>query len=221
MKTLINFLKNIITLSLISGLFFNSCKCKKDEKVVPKYRLSGRVFYSCNTPLANYPITLFQSGTSTLTGNTPSHEEMTTTDSLGYFSILFKDNGYGEVIELHCDRNKILGGIPFNKNVNDIVAFKNATACIQLSLNVLNPHTVNDTLNITDLAYFSGLKIPGPLQSGILYTAPSFPLLEPDYNGYDKYIYWSFNKYNGTYNQQILNINKYCNDTIFVTVTIN
>ena len=72
----------------------------------------------------------------------------------------------------------------------------------------MNPHTIYDTLNITDLAYFSGLKIPGPLHSGILYTAPSFPLLEPDYNGYDKYIYWAFNKYNGTRNEQVLKINK-------------
>ena len=145
---------------------------------------------------------------------------MTSTDSMGYFSTVFKNKGHGP-IELHCDKNKILGGIPFAKNVSDIVAYKNATACIQLSLNVLNPHTIYDTLNITDLAYFSGLKIPGPLHSGILYTAPSFPLLEPDYNGYDKYIYWAFNKYNGTRNEQVLKINKYCNDTIFVTVTIN
>ena len=220
MKTLIVFFKNLFTLSLLTGLFLNSCKCKKEEVVLPEYKLSGRVFISCNTPLANYPIVLHQGGTTTLTGPTDIYEVMTSTDSMGYFSVVFKNKGHGP-IELHCDRNKILGGIPFAKNVSDIVAYQNATACIQLRLNVVNPHTINDTLVIADYAIYDDLRLPGPFQSGILYTATNFQILEPEYGGAQKSVRWHFNTYHGVYEKQPFLIDRYCNDTIFVTATIN
>lgn len=52
---------------------------------------------------------------------------------------------------------------------------------IQVKLNVLNPHSSADTLNITNFASSTPLSLVGPFTSQVLYTAPYYSILEPTY----------------------------------------
>lgn len=220
MKNQVKNLKRVIQLSLAISLLFMGCKSNKEEEAVPAHQLSGRVFSNCGSPLANSAIVLYQAGTSTLSGLSDSYEESTSTDAQGYFSVSFKDQG-NKPIQLRYNNNIILDGIPFGKEVNDIVAYESAKACIQVKLNVVNPRSSSDTLKITNLGGAEDLKIPGPFSSGVLYTANQYAFSGADYAGKSTRITWHFNAYAGVYEKQDFIINKYCNDTIFVTATLN
>ena len=205
---------------LILGILVMSCKSKKEEESAPEYVLSGKVYSSCGSPLSNANLVLYQEGNSTLTGISDAYQESTTSDAQGNFSVKFKYTS-NQFIQLRYNNVTILNDIPFGKDVNDIVAFLTASACIQVKLNVLNPHSSADTLKITNFNGNEDLKIPGPLTSGLLYTAGHYPFSDASYKGKSARVAWHFNAYAGVYEKQDFVINKYCNDTIFVTATIN
>ncbi|HRH63523.1 MAG TPA: carboxypeptidase-like regulatory domain-containing protein [Bacteroidia bacterium] len=211
---------SLAALLFVSIVFLTSCKCKKDTEVIPTYTLSGRVFSECNLPLANAKISFHQDGESTLVGTSESNDQSTVTDANGYFSIAYENNG-SNPIEIWHDAKKMLSGIPIRQDINDIVGYKNARACIQVKLNVLNPHSSADTLNITNFASSTPLSLVGPFTSQVLYTAPYYSILEPTYYGAEARVLWNINSYTGVFNKTDFKINKYCNDTIFVTATIN
>lgn len=115
-------------LLFVSIVFLASCKCKKAQ-VIPTYTLSGRIFSECNTPLANAQISFHQDGESTIGGTSESNDQSTVTDANGYFSIAYENNG-SNPIEIWHDAKKMLSGIPIRQDINDIVGYKNASACI-------------------------------------------------------------------------------------------
>src|SRR5439155_13048373 len=99
------------------------------------------------------------------------------TDSTGYFKFTFEDKNGGEQSIRYvagAGYNVALNGIIHKTNADDLVIYKFPTANIQVKLNVLNPYTVNDTLVIADYRTLTNLYIPGPLTSGVLYTAINF-----------------------------------------------
>ena len=227
MKRKLSFVSNSFGLLFLLGMLINACKCNdKSDDPKPKYKIAGKIYLDCSkAPLANYPIKIYQSYEQNLGARIDEAQATGTTDSLGNFSVDFEPNKSNQTIVLQFDApnntSVILSGIPKGRNVEDIVAYKSVSSCIKVSLDVINPHSALDTLKITDLASFSGLKISGPFHSGVLYIASNYQFYEPYYTGIKKSITWYFNKYNGYHDEAYFTIDKYCSDTIFVTATIN
>lgn len=220
-------LNNALVLFLIAGLFYNGCKCNnKEDTPKPIYKISGRVYKDCSkAPLANYPIKIYQKYEIGVGYKIEEAQATGTTDSLGHFSVDFEPNTSNQDIVLKCNAlnstSTILSGIPKGKNIEDIVAYKSATACVKVSLDVINPHGAGEVFTITDLRTFSPLNINCPLTNGFSYIANNFPASERYYDFYDsQYIVWYFN--GNTQNSERLNfkIDKFCSDTIFITATV-
>ncbi len=144
----------------------------------------------------------------------------TSTDSNGYFKFTYskKNNSYYPVIQ-STGGYKIIG-VPWDTNIYDLSAYVTPTCNIQVSLNVLNAYEEEDTLIIGDYRTLDNMAVPCPLTSGILYTAENFGLLGMSYLGEPKYINWFITPYNDSSVLQNFVINKYCNDTIYVSVDI-
>ncbi len=221
MKTQVKTVKTIALLFVFTSLCMISCKSNKDEETVPTIQLSGRVFHSCNTPIKNDTIYIVRSGTSSLAGTSESTSETVVTDSLGNFCNHFPLKGGEKTISIRYGVRPILQGITTLSNTNDIVAYFETVSCIQVRLNVLHSYTSNDTLSITDLGTNGLLKIPGPFSSGVLYTAPNVRELEPMYGGTKRILTRYINSNVSQRVEQEVVLNKFCNDTIFVTANIN
>lgn len=214
----------IIIPSVILALF-SSCK-KNDDGT--SYSVSGTIYEDCNgQPAAGLSIELLQdvSG-NVLTGQTSGGTlATTTTDANGNFSFEYNDQNPQEISIISRESgnvNHIMSGIPWRTNLSGLIAYRHApTTNIQVAVNVINAHTANDTLVIADYTTMDVLKIPGPFQSGILYTAVNFPLLTMEYNGEKKYLNWYFNQNTSTHQSQEFIVNRFCSDTIKVVANIN
>lgn len=221
--------KSITILIILSSiLFLKDCKCNdKSDNPDPAYKIAGRIYKDCSkTPLSNYPIKIYQKYEVGLGYKIEEAEALGSTDSLGFFSISFTPNRSGQDIVLKCDATNnsstILEGIPRDKNVEDIVAFKSATACIKVILNVSNPHSSGETFTITDLRTFSPLNLPCPISSGLLYIVPTFPSTARYYDFYEsKYLTWNFNNNTASAPRLNFKIDRFCNDTITLIANVD
>ncbi len=166
-------------LTVIAGVIllalFTSCLKIKDNHI---YILSGHLFNDCSmTPVANKEISLYQSVSGGVISPTYGGKILAnaTTDANGYFQFKYKDDG-GSVMEIQykagAGYNSIMEEIPKQTTDENLVLYLNPTTNIQVSLNVINPHTVNDTLHITDYNNLpNDLVIPGPFFSQTLYSS--------------------------------------------------
>ncbi len=84
----------------------------------------------------------------------------------------------------------------------------------------MNAYEDGDTLVIGDFRTLDNMAVPCPLTSGILYTAEDFNLLGMFYSGETKRINWYTTPYNDNTIYQDFIVDKYCNDTMYVTVDI-
>ena len=85
-----------------------------------------------------------------------------------------------------------------------------------------NPHNLGDTLDIKRLGAFQSLKIPCPLTSGPIYTTTNYTPIDPmGFAGTEDYLSHSFIPNTGYSYATYFIIDKYCHDTVYVTVTIN
>mgnify|MGYP001364662422 CR=1 FL=1 len=161
-------------LTVIAGVIllalFTSCLKIKDDHI---YILSGHLFNDCSmTPVANKEIVLYQSVSGGVISPTYGGKILAnaTTDANGYFQFKYKDDG-GSVLKIQykagAGYNSIMEEIPKQTTDENLVLYMNPTTNIQVSLNVINPHTVNDTLVIGNFT-FNPIEIPCPLASGIL-----------------------------------------------------
>jgi hypothetical protein len=218
MKTNHSNLKYSAVLFLLSILFLDSCK--KKEEALPQINLNGTIYHSCNTPARNMKFILLREGTSSILGSTDFYQETLETDSQGHFCHIFKKEGGSGPISIKYLEKKILQAIPVDKDLCELKAYLRTTATIQVRLNVTNPYTSLDTLKITNFTTEDILSVPGPLTSGILYTG-EYTLLDNSYGGTNKTLYTYFNSNSAQRKKQEVLFNKFCNDTIFVTVPIN
>ncbi len=163
-------------LTVIAGVMllalFTSCLKIKDDHI---YILSGHLFNDCSmTPVANKEIVLYQSVSGGVISPTYGGKILAnaTTDANGYFQFKYKDDG-GSAMKIQykagAGYNSIMEEIPKQTTDESLVLYMNPTTNIQVSLNVINPHTVNDTLTVTNLNS-NDLKIVGPFTSGLLYS---------------------------------------------------
>lgn len=213
--------KQNIVLIALSVLLYIGCKDQVDET---SYTVSGHLYHDCSkNPISNTKVRLFQNADN---GGPVAGGELATTvtDSTGYFKFEFQDNkGKEMTVELATgtDYVGVMNNIPARTSIDNLIIYQSVSTNIQVRLNVVNPYTSNDTLVISGYQTMQDLHVPGPFTSGELYTATNFPLLGMSYGGQSKNLSWYFAPYSGTHFTQPFNINKYCNDTIFVTATIN
>ena len=201
--------------------------CKKLFKDNNVYTLSGHVYVDCNMqPYANKEISLYQVIERSGLGGPGSGGQLavTTTDANGYFKFDYKDDGGGEMqirYKAGAGYNSIMEEIPRKLTEQDMVLYKNPTTNIQVSLNVVNAHTANDTLILPDYSTGKNLRIPCPLNSGIVYTANNYVLPAMYYNGQYKQLTWMFTSNIPMHYTESFRTDKYCNNTIYVTCDIN
>jgi len=226
MKTLKTYFKIDVLSFLILLISFQSCKKDIDSPGDgPTYTITGRLFENCNMqPLSNQLIDLFQEYSTGVGGLNGGILAQTTTDANGNFKFDFKDmDGFTESIRIPAGQGytKLIENIPQNQSISNIEVFKTIYTNFQVSLNVINPHSNTDTLVIANFETNTEMHIPCPLTSGILYTATNYPLLVKDFGGNFMRLTWYFNQYTGTLYEKTFKIEKFCGDTVFVTVDIN
>ncbi|MBK8486625.1 MAG: hypothetical protein WAU21_11360 [Chitinophagales bacterium] len=214
--------KHCIYLILFS-LIFITCDIAKPP-IGNTQIFSGYLYEDCNMePKINHEVNLFQDYEIGLIDDTGGSLATGYTDSTGYFRLEFNHDGIG-AIHFREGTNNLMDFIPWNLEIAEVNVFRHPTYSIQLSLNVINSYIMGDTLTISDISAAGGspdgLRVPCPLTSGILYTYTNVPLIGMIYEGYNWEMIWWINEYNSVYDKQEFTINKYCNDTIFVTATI-
>lgn len=218
-----------LKLLALSSLLISFQSCKKDIDSPgdgPTYTISGRLYQDCNMqPVSNQAIDLFQEYSTGLDGHLNGGIlAQTTTDANGNFKFDFKDmDGFTESIRIPAGQGytKLMSDIPQNKSISDLQVFISLTTNIQVSIKVNNPHTINDTLVVTDFRNMTELKIQCPLNSGVLYTATNFQLINKSYGGSGNDVNWYFNPYSGNHFTKHFIVTKYCSDTSFVEIEIN
>ncbi len=211
-------MKHILFFFLI--IFFLTA-CKKEEKAT--LYMSGIIYNNCydREPLRNYSIRLYRNS---YFGNSENKVLATgSTDNNGYFKLFFPPDTQFSTLDLQSGSGyDIMINIPPTQNWENAEIFGSIYANISVSLNVINPHNLGDTLIIGSFSNSGGeLKIPCPLTSGHLYTATNWsPVVTPGYPFTVEQIAWDFIPSTGVTNSKTFNIDKYCQDTVYVTVDI-
>jgi len=206
---------NIVIIGLVV-MIFNGCE-KADNNI---YTITGHYYHDCTKdPVKNAEIRLYQEPANG--GATNVLLASTVTDSMGYYKFEFQEQNK-EYLYLRIPAGRtIMQDIPNKNSYDNLDVYYSPSTNIQVSLKVVNPYTINDTLVINDLRGVGNLSIPGPFSSGILYNVANYPLLFMSYSGELKYLNWVILPNFPSNRIQQFFINKYCNDTIFVTVDIN
>ncbi|MFZ1609898.1 MAG: hypothetical protein WAT52_02445 [Chitinophagales bacterium] len=212
----------IISILLIQALFYG-CNIIPGLSSETTFEIEGYIYNNCSLePYANKTIQLWQNYEIGLFNDYGGVLDETTTDENGYFKFTYAKENYSYYPTIQTPGGYDIMTIPWDTNIYDVKAFFTSTCNIQVSLNVINAYTADDMLTITDFTFSTpnGLKVAGPFVSGVLYTATDFPLLVSSYYGSGDEIIWWMNRYNNHYNKVNFIIDKYCNDTIYVTVDI-
>ena len=148
----------------------------------PEHYISGHLYNDCGgTPIKNRGLYIYREG---LRGAGETTKGTCTTDSNGYFKMIYRANNAGEPLEFRfANSNYAIVYLPGNPivNIDNAKLYGISTCNITVKLNVTNPKTSGDTLYVTDFRNSSSLKIPGPFVSGTVYTANNFNLLTPNY----------------------------------------
>lgn len=221
-----NTLRNLLLYSLLCCNFmFSSCKKYEDNTNKTTYTITGNMYKDCSLePVIGLKLFLLGGENSIFGHGTSGVMATSTTDSNGYFKFVFSDfGGTSQAIQYAAGYgyNTVMEHIPVWTSLDNIVLFLHPSTNIQVSLNVINPHTISDTLLITNFQGTHQLKLPGPFSSGILYTAISYSLFDIYYDGEVKQLNWLFTPNLGQIFRKDFTVNKFCQDTIFVTADIN
>ncbi|MEO8772647.1 MAG: hypothetical protein ABI402_21305 [Ferruginibacter sp.] len=172
-------MKNLIFIFIVL-LFF--CGCGKNDTSPTTY-VSGHLYETCNgAPIKNQGLYIYQQSLSSNGNNTLATGS---TDSTGYYKIPYGTGNSINNIELRLSGgNYAVTTLPKSLvNIDDLNVYNISTCNIVVRLNVINPYTSLDTLDINDYRSLTNLKIPGPFISGILYTASDYNILLPNYLG--------------------------------------
>ncbi len=217
-------IKSIYMKHTMAFLLFISLltSCKKEENST--LYMSGYIYNNCydKVPVQNSSIRLYRTKFGTIQGG--EVVATGTTDANGFFKISFPQDNAANWMKLQTSGGgDLMEKIPPDKNYNNVEVFTTIFANINVSLNVINPHNVGDTLVIGNFSNGGGeLKIPCPLSSGPIYTATDWnPLAAQGYEYTEEKIAWTFRPSTGFVYVKSFKIDKYCQDTIYMTVDIN
>lgn len=204
-----------VLLTVASAFLLISCNNK------PVYHtISGYLYEDCNmTPVQNQYLELIQGLTGGLGPTSGGFLVSGYTDSTGYFELVFEDQN-GQAIKLMDASSELMLEIPGRQDSKDLIVYRHSTCNIQVSLNVINAYSEGDTLVIGDFRTLENMAVICPLSSGVLYTAENFNLLGMYFSGENKRVNWYLTPYNDNTIYQDFVIDRYCNDTVFVTVDI-
>ncbi len=212
----ITFMKYIV---LIASLFLFP-GCKKSEEAT--LYISGTIYNNCydREPVRNYNIRLIR----TQTGSDQHTTEVATgsTDENGNFKLFFPPSDKVNSMRLKSyNGGEFMTGIPPIANIENIEIFSRIYSNVKVSLNVINPHSIGDTLGIKQLGSLQTLNIPCPLFSGPIYTTLDYTPVEPmGFYGTRDYIAHGFFPPFTSAISTSFTIDKYCQDTVYVTVDI-
>jgi hypothetical protein len=188
------------------------------------YYMSGHIFNNCydKEPYRNGPVLIKKTKLSSNTGQTTLATD--STDANGYFKIYYTSTSTTATLILKTGNNsELMDSIPPNENLDDVDVYARVYANIKVSLNVINPHAAGDTLIIGFLNAGGGeKKIPCPLTSGPIYTGVNWsPINTTSFSGTRDRITHNFriNRLNAPAVTPF-KIDKYCQDTVYVTVDI-
>ena len=201
--------------------------CKDDNAGPTTYTIAGHLYVDCSQqPKSNFHLLLYQKGAyNPFTGVTTGGElASATTDANGYFKFEFKDlKGSENIIQYAAGAgyNDAMINIPTKTSLDNLVVYINPTTNIQVKLNVINPHTSSDTLFIKDFNTIEGFRILGPFYSGVAFTTTNASLPVMTFGSNNDYVNWYLHPYTGTAYTKYFTIDKYCNDTVTVTIDIN
>ena len=138
---------------LLIILFFTTCK--KEEKATSY--ISGYIYNNCynREPLRNVPIRLYRTKLGVIAGG--DVVATGSTDQNGYFKLVFPPDHAANWMKLQTSSGSdLMEKIPPDKNHDNIEVFATIFANINVSLNVINPHNVGDTLVIGNFSNGGG-----------------------------------------------------------------
>ena len=172
-------MKKYLFLSYLLITIISSC----ERPPSPVYTIEGYIYQDCSLePFAAQNIELYQDIEGGLTElfTTGGILATTTTDSMGHFKFTYCPENNLEVL-IQSGGNAIIG-VPIDTNIHDLVAYNIPSCNIQVSLNVLNAYTSDDTLYCTNLNDISTVsEITGPFTNGFLYFADGFQTIGMHY----------------------------------------
>ena len=151
----------------------SSCHKNDDWSGVP-YEITGHLYmYGC--PKLGYPnvkLELDWFAPGYFTTGTGGKVASAITDSNGYFKL--SGNDHHPALSLIM-QNDIINNNIRPENLHDLEIYIHPSTTLNISLNVSNPYSSNDTLYvqaIDSLGY--QLKLAGPFQSGFLYAVKNY-----------------------------------------------
>jgi hypothetical protein len=177
-------MKNLI-IGVLFILILGSCK-KILNPSEPEHYISGHLYSDCGgTPIKNRGLYIYREG---LRGAGETTKGTCTTDSNGYFKMIYRANNAGEPLEVRfANSNYDIVYLPGNPivNIDNAKLYGVSTCNITVKLNVTNPRTSSDTLVVDDARNPGAtVKVAGPFVNGYtVYTANNFNLLVPDITG--------------------------------------
>ena len=207
-------------ISLIALMGFSACKKEKAADLF----ISGYIYNNCydREPYRNGQIRL--SRTRAGSYQQQIHIADDSTDANGYFKIYFPREHHANWMILKTGTTgDILEKIPPTENIENIDIFRRVFSTVKVSLNVINPRTAADTLVIEKIDTQTFLNIPGPFTSGHLYTVSNYSSINTvGFNGTIDHITHNFkpNPVSPPIFTEFV-IDKYCEDTVNVTININ
>jgi len=226
MKTSIYKIARLVTMGL-AFTSFSSCK-KKIIKAppVPTYEIEGHLYRDCDMePVEGLEIFLLQNAPNGFITRTTSGGPLDScvTDSTGYYKFNFTDKKGDELYIRYragYGYNTIHDYLPKETSFYNYDLFIFPTFNIEVSLNVINPYTENDTLIIQDYATQEGFRIPGPFKSGLAFRTEDGFLFDMSLKENNFTVIWNLLPYRGVTFAEYFSIYEYCNNTVYVTIDI-
>lgn len=209
--------KLVIILIVVANTFLiTSCK---DKPVF--HTISGYLYEDCSmAPLPNHYVELIQGLTGGLGPTSGGFLVSGYTDSTGYFELVFEDQN-GQAIKLMDASSELMLEIPGRQDSKDLIVYRHPTCNAQVSLNVLNTYTEEDTLYMTDFNNVLDVyKVAGPFDSGLLYEVANYELLSMNYISNSFTFRYNINGGNWATNWIDIDLNLQICDTNHVTVDV-
>ncbi|PKR80928.1 hypothetical protein CW751_07100 [Brumimicrobium salinarum] len=172
MKTI----KYLITLTLVT---FLSLGCNKAINKGKEYTVEGRLMYNCETPIVNTEFS-FRQGDPGILGLKKPLSLTVKTNAEGYFKIVYNGKEANVSDFKIRDGGTIMNNIPVFENIDLGNIYYNPTFSFKISLDVVNPYTSNDTLEIPNYNDIfnennNRIYISGPFENGVIDTVLNYP----------------------------------------------
>ena len=195
-------------------IIFSSCH-KNDPWPGEPYEITGHLYrYGC--PKRGYPNVKLELGWSSpnelyATSNGGGLVASAITDSNGYFKL--SGNDHHQCLDLILNTYDDIHNCIRPENLHDLEIYMHPSTTLNITLNVTNPYSSNDTLFVqASDSLGKQLKVAGPFHSGFLYSVKNYTFNEvifqnnPKYNTQTSILYFINRNSVGTHNNINLNL---------------